>query len=136
MIAPPAAAAGADEGDADDELAGLVDAAADGAVLTEVDADGDAAAGTEVDSALAEPAGVSVADMFCAGDGVDACELLLHAVAPKATTAMVATAARVARGLGRMIAPKGGAEASRPGTHSQPGAGNGSVTPPSPSRRE
>ena len=106
MIAPPPAAAGAGaEGDADDELAGLVDAAADAAALTEVDADVDAAAGVDVDPALAEPAGFWVADRFCVGEGVDACELLLHAVAPKATTAMVATAARW---LGRMIAPNFG----------------------------
>jgi hypothetical protein len=105
LIAPPPAAAGAGaEGDADDELAGLADAAADAAALTEVDADVDAA-GVDVDPALAEPAWVWVVDRFCVGEGVDACELLLHAVAPKATTAMVATAARW---LGRMIAPNFG----------------------------
>jgi hypothetical protein len=114
LIAPPPAAAGAGaEGDADDELAGLVDAAADAAALTEVDADVDAAAGVDVDvdPALAEPAGFWVADRFCVGEGVDACELLLHAVAPKATTA---TVARAARWLGRMIAPNFGPKPPAP----------------------
>ena len=106
LIAPPPAAAGAGaEGDVDDELAGLVDAAADAAALTEVDAGVDAAAGVAVDPGLAESVWVWVVDRFCVGEGVDSCELLLHAVAPNATTATVAMAARW---LGRMIAPSFG----------------------------
>jgi hypothetical protein len=105
LIAPAAAATGADtDSDADDEPAGLADATedagVDAAALTKVDAD--------VDCGLAEAGWIWVAGGLCAGEGVEACELLLHAVTPKATTAMVATAATVLRGLDRMIAPNFG----------------------------
>ena len=101
MIAAPAGAWAVDaaaEGEPDGELA-----AAEAAGLADVDAEA---------SGLGESAWVWVAGGLLAGAGPpDACELLLHAVAVRASTARVAVAARV---LSCMAAPNCGRARSVP----------------------
>jgi hypothetical protein len=102
LISPAAAAGGAEadaEGEADGELLALADAAAEVAALGDVLAEGDADR-----FGLSESACVSVAGGLLAGvRAADACELLLHAVAQRARTAMPTVAARV---FSRMTAPR------------------------------
>jgi hypothetical protein len=101
LISPPAAAAGAvdalAEGEADGEVLALADATADAATLADADAVGDADR-----FGLSESAWVSVAGGLLAGVRAEECELLLHADAVKARTAMLTVAARV---FSRMRAP-------------------------------
>ncbi|HEY3924939.1 MAG TPA: hypothetical protein VGL75_10300 [Acidothermaceae bacterium] len=110
LIAPPAAAAGALDADAEAAAEGVagVLAAADVAALADVDA--------EVPE-LGESAWVCVAGVLLAAGGAPDFELLLQADAPKARTTIVAVATRA---LGRIATPNFGRGPSAPALEALP----------------